>query len=336
MKGSGLLYTWSYFYNSGGWDDYPPQKAKQAQADLSVTPVVTSAYYLRAAKILRLAAKELGLKNDVKGYDKTIDNLSNALLKYSYDVETGYFGYVVHDNEGNATELFRYENGENFNKGLDGVSPLASGIGSPEQIERMTAHVFSSNEMWSEVGISTVDQSAAYYRQDGYWNGAVWFPHQWIIWKSMLDAGKGDLALQIAQTALNSWKRECDNSYFTFEHFIIASGRGAGWHQFSGLSSPILNWFSAYYKIGKVSTGFEIWINKNEFNSDYSAYQAHITFDDATAIRERCLLVCLNPKNHYSATFKGKAVKSRELYPGLVEITLPATNKSGELGITKN
>ncbi len=28
----------------------------------SVTPVVTSAYYIRAAKILRLAAKELGFK----------------------------------------------------------------------------------------------------------------------------------------------------------------------------------------------------------------------------------------------------------------------------------
>mgnify|MGYP001452931855 CR=1 FL=1 len=60
MKGSGLLRTWDYFYNSGGWDDYPPQHARGGNK--LVTPVVTSAYYLRAAKILRLAAKELGLK----------------------------------------------------------------------------------------------------------------------------------------------------------------------------------------------------------------------------------------------------------------------------------
>ena len=63
MAGSGLLRTWDYFYNSGGWDDYPPQHALRGNKSQyqSVTPVVTSAYYLRAAKILRLAAKELGL-----------------------------------------------------------------------------------------------------------------------------------------------------------------------------------------------------------------------------------------------------------------------------------
>lgn len=64
MAGSGLLRTWDYFYNSGGWDDYPPQHALRGNKSQyqSVAPVVTSAYYLRAAKILRLAAKELGLK----------------------------------------------------------------------------------------------------------------------------------------------------------------------------------------------------------------------------------------------------------------------------------
>lgn len=81
--------------------------------------------------------------------------------------------------------------------------------------------------------------------------------------ESSLDIGKGEQAYQIAQTALDKWEQECQESYYTFEHFIISSGRGAGWHQFSGLSSPILNWFAAYYKPGKVSTGFEIWIAEN-------------------------------------------------------------------------
>ena len=34
---SGLLRTWDYFYNSGGWDDYPPQKAVHEQ--LSLIPI---------------------------------------------------------------------------------------------------------------------------------------------------------------------------------------------------------------------------------------------------------------------------------------------------------
>ena len=40
MAGSGLLRTWDYFYNSGGWDDYPPQHALRGnKSHQSVTPV---------------------------------------------------------------------------------------------------------------------------------------------------------------------------------------------------------------------------------------------------------------------------------------------------------
>ena len=332
MKGSGLLRTWDYFYNSGGWDDYPPQHALRDKA--SVTPVVTSAYYIRAAKILRLAAKELGFKKDVKEYEQTIKQLSNALLTYSWDEETGYFGYVMHDNNGTPKGLYRYKDGSNFNKGLDGVSPLIANISSKEQTDRMISHVFSPNEMWTNVGISTVDQSAPYYRTAGYWNGAVWFPHQWMVWKALLDLGEGEKAYQVATTALNTWGTECKESYYTFEHFIISSQRGAGWHQFSGLSSPILNWFAAYYRIGKVSTGFEVWISNSQFNDDNTQYQAEIPFDDSTVPHQRTILVCMNPEKDYQVTFNGKVVESRVYHQGLLEITLPSTNKSGKLTVT--
>jgi len=328
MKGSGLLQSWDYFYNSGGWDDYPPQKDRPHR---KITPVVTSAYYLRAAKILRLAAKELGLKKDISYYDQVIENLSSALQKYAWDQDAGYFSYVLHDDNGDANDIFRYKDGSNFNKGMDGVSPLASGICTPEQTEILTKHIFSPGEMWTDIGISTVDQSASYFKPDGYWNGAVWFPHQWVIWKSMLDSGKGEEAYKIATTALNTWQNECAESYHTFEHFIISSGRGAGWHQFSGLSSPLLNFFAAYYKIGKVSTGFEIWINNNKFNDNYSYYEANLTFDDSTAPHERTMLVVMNPDFKYSVKFKGKPLPVKSYYPGMLEITFTADNKPGKL-----
>lgn len=331
MKESGLLRTWDYFYNSGGWDDYPPQHALRNKA--SVTPVVSSAYYIRAAKILRLAAKNLGLPKDVKAYDSIINQLSDALQTYSWDEESGYFGYVTHDNDGKPKGIYRYQDGSNFNKGLDGVSPLIANISSKEQTNRMINHLFSPNEMWTSVGISTVDQSAPYYRADGYWNGAVWFPHQWMVWKALLDLGEGEKAYQVANTALNTWKKECEESYYTFEHFIVSSGRGAGWHQFSGLSSPILNWFAAYYRIGKVSTGFEVLLSDDAFNQDHSHYQAKISFDDSVAPHERTLIVCMNPEKTYQVKFDGKSVKSKSYHPGLLEITLPSTNKPGVLSI---
>ncbi len=333
MKGSGLLRTWDYFYNSGGWDDYPPQSAlnENKQQSKFITPVVASAYYLRAAKILRLVAKELGLKRDIMEYDQVISRLSTALKANAWDEESGYFGYVVHDSLEYAKSIFRCKDRSNFNKGLDGVTPLAAGICTPDQINKMVKHLFSPDELWTKIGLSTVDQSASYYKEDGYWNGAVWFPHQWIIWKALLDLGKGKEAYKIAHTALDLWEKECEDSYFTFEHFIISSGRGAGWHQFSGLSSPILNWFAAYYKQGKISTGFEVWIKQNGFNDDCSEYQADVAFDDSTKPHERCMIVCLNPKYTYKAFFNGRSLILRSQHAGQLEVTLPATNKAGKL-----
>jgi hypothetical protein len=333
MKGSHLLRTWDYFYNSGGWDDYPPQTSPNHNHTTSVA--VTSAY-IRALKILRMAARELGMKKDVSEYDAEIKTLSDALLKYSWDAESRYFSWVEHDEDGNATGIFRYRDGTNYNKGLDGVYPLLAGITTKEQTEALIAHLFNPDELWTPIGLSAVDRSAPYYRADGYWNGAVWMPHQWNMWKTLLDAGRGDLARQIAITGLNVWEKECEESYYTFEHFIIASGRGAGWHQFTGISSPVLGWFTSYYKLGKVTTGFEIWISDEKMKENYTEYEATLNFDDSSPAHERCMLVCLNPDNEYQTTFGGKPISIKAAEHGQLQITRPATNKRGILRIWKN
>lgn len=330
---TGLLKTWDYFYNSGGWDDYPPQKA--LNGNRLVTPVVTSAYYIRAAKILRMAAYKLGLKQDIKEYDKVIKRLSDSLLQYSWDEDSGYFGYVVHDDNGKVVDIYRYIDGSNYNKGLDGVSPLIANIASDYQNNRMISNLFDPDKLWTNVGISTVDISSPYYRADGYWNGAVWFPHQWLIWKALLDYGEGEKAFKLAHRALDTWNKECNESYYTFEHFIISSGRGAGWHQFSGLSSPILNWFNSYYTLGKVTAGFEVFLDESYFNDEYTFYTAHVNFDNASIPNSRIILLCMNPNFSYRVRFNDKIIVPKVRFSGLLEITLPKTNKPGVIVVEK-
>ena len=87
-------------------------------------------------------------------------------------------------------------------------------------------------------------------------------PHQWFFWKSALDAGRGAFARQIAETALNVWKNEVDRSFYCFEHFSISSGRGAGCCHFGGLSSPVLNWYGAYFRPGRLTGGFDCCITR--------------------------------------------------------------------------
>ncbi len=332
---SHLLKTWDYFYNSAGWDDYPPQAGVHEQhLESRVTPVATSAHVIRVAKILRMAARALDSLQDLKSYDADIDRLSKALQAHAWDSASGYFSYVVHDSSGKAAGFFKDPaSGANFNMGLDGAYPLVAGICTPRQQEVLLDKIFSPKHMWSPSGITVVDQSAPYYRIDGYWNGSVWMPHQWFVWKTMIDLNRLDLAQRIAMKGLDVWQRETDASYYTFEHFLAASGRGAGWHQFSGLSTPVLSWFSAYFKPGTVTPGFETWIMQQAFNPAYSTYRATLNFDQSTAPHPRGLLVCMDPAHKYRVIYNGKAAAFTVVQKGLLQITLPAGNEEGRLEI---
>jgi len=332
---SNLLRTWDYFYNSGGWDDYPPQRYLRFNPDnyKYITPVVTTAHCIRAAKILRLCAEFLGMKDEISYLDSQIEKFSTALNMHAWDEDCEYYSYVLHDENGLPVGKMRYGIDQvNFNMGLDGVTPLISGICNQSRKEKLVRKIFSKDHLWTKYGITAVDQSAPYYKKDGYWNGTVWMPHQWFIWKTMLDIGEGEKAYLIAKTALDLWERETALTYKTFEHFINDSGRGAGWSKFSGLSSPILNWFASYFKVGTVTTGFEIWIEEQKFNYNFSSYNGKFRFDN-TANNKRCVLICLNPDYEYEASFNNIKLETESYHPGFLQIKLPETNDGGQLDI---
>jgi hypothetical protein len=127
---SNILKTWDYFYNSGGWDDLPPQKyVHDTGLESRVAPVVSTSQAIRTAKILKMAAIVLGKNDDVQKYDNDVQLFSNALQQYSWDEESGYFGYVVHDKDGNASHILRYQDKVNYDMGFDGVQcrPICGG-----------------------------------------------------------------------------------------------------------------------------------------------------------------------------------------------------------------
>ena len=335
MMPSGLIRTWDYFYSTGGWDDYPPQHELRTDTHLypHVAPMVSTSYYLRAAKILRMLARHMGLKADEKQYDKDIKKLSSAILDNAWDEESGYFGYVMHDDNGKPAGIYRHSDGSNFNKGLDGVSPLAAGICPEDKRERLIGNIFSPEKLWTSVGISTVDRTASYYSVDGYWNGSVWMPHQLVLWKTMLDCNLPDRATQIAFTALDVWNKECKETYQSFEHFIIGSGRGAGWHNFSGLSSPVANWFTSYFKKGTVTTGFDTMIVSGKMSDDFSSYSGLVEFEKDACGRKVAIMVCMSEKYEYKAFLNGKPVEMQSPYGGVMYLSLPASQKPAKLEI---
>ncbi len=332
---SGLIRTWDYFYNSGGWDDYPAQKYVHSnKLTKSITPTISTAHVIRIAKIMQMAAHQLNLKEDIEIYNNDIEQLAKALQDFSWDEETGYFGYVVHNKSGNPKEILNYKDSINFNMGLGGATPLISGICDENQTDRILSHLKTKGEIWSNIGLSTIDQRAPYYNKKGYWNGHVWMPHQWFFWKTMLDEGEADFAYKIAKTALDLWKKETESSYNCYEYFSIETEKGKGWHQFSGLSSPVLSWFNAYYQIGNITTGYDVWIKEKEFNEDYSELKSSLEIFNHKE-KPFSIIVCLNPEYEYDVFWNDQKINFKQFNKGTLSISISEKESIGSLEIRK-
>lgn len=329
-----LICTWDYFYNSGGWDDYPPQKfVHQQKLTQSAAPAINSSHTIRCAKLLRCMAEELGETADFAEYDQDVAVLSASLQKYSWDSASGYYGYVLHDESGKPTGILRTDDGVNFNMGLDGVCPLIAGICSPQQKQQVLDRLFSAQHLWTDVGITTVDQTAPYYTPNGYWNGSVWLAHQWFLWKTMLDLGRGDLAVRIAQAGLSVWKQSTDATRDCMEHFVPHPPFGEGWHQFSSLSSPALSWFAALYAPGHLTCGFDARVQKYDFHQDQRWLRAKIKLSSNPANTECSILACMPPQSRYRALWNGTTATFTQIHDGLMQIQLPCESRAGELSI---
>ena len=253
--------------------------------------------------------------------------------RHAWDEDAGYFGYVCHDAHGNPAGLLRHESGQNFNQGLDGVSPLVAGICTPAQEQRLVEHLMSKQALWTDYGITAVSQSAPYYRSDGYWNGAVWMAHQWFMWRALLDLGRADEAHRIAHTALTVWQREVESSYNCAEHFLVQNGRGAGWHHFGGLSAPVLNWYSAYHRAGRLSVGLDAWVEAVNFAADQRSLTARLKFYGPPH-HAPLVIVSMSARSAYAVTWNGMPLPFHERYPGTLEIQLPTNPGSGELSVS--
>lgn len=312
---TGLVRTWKIFYNSGGWDDYPPQGALFRRRLMgSAAPVITTSFLILMAKVLSQAAQAAGFEADLSGYREDIQRLSRA-LQYAWDEETGYFAYTLYDEQGEMTGFLRDDNGAQLNMGLDGIYPLIAGEGTEHQRKCMLRNI--AEGLLTPYGVSAVDTRAPYFSRSGYWNGSVWMPHQWILWKALLGAGEYQLANQIARIGLDLWKREADATHNCYEHFMLTTGRGAGFHHFSGLSSPVLNWFCAYHVPGHLEAGYETRIVDQQWSQMYTEVSFGVDGPASAAV------ITLADHQEYLFECDNGALKAEKLYDGTYTLMLP-------------
>ncbi|MBR5772407.1 MAG: hypothetical protein IKY00_04250 [Clostridia bacterium] len=325
--GNGLLTAYDYWYSCSGMDDYPAQvEMIRRGAQEYSCPCLTTAQVIRCGKIMKMAADYLGKAEDIKIYDEDIRQSEEALNRLAWDEESGYFGYTVYDKDGKCG-IMRTAEGENYNKGFDGVYPLVAGAVSGERKQKLISHLKNPDELWTPAGLSAVDISASYYFDDGYWNGNVWMSHQWFMWKTMLDNGEGDFAFEIANRALDMWKAETDFSYNTYECFGIKTRRGGWFHNFGGLSAPICIWANAYYRPGTVTGGLDLRIDEQKNSGDC----ADVKFRYFGNSEKYTVIIALNEAAGFSVTLDSKPADYRKRTGGAVEITIPGSVKEGRI-----
>ncbi|MBQ7036345.1 MAG: hypothetical protein IJN74_02520 [Clostridia bacterium] len=314
---SGILKTWHIFYNSGGWDDYPPQKfVRTGDGEISqknTTPVITTAITVLIAKIMKVISIKFGFETEA--FDAVIKKYSDVIEAELWDEECGYFSYLVHDADGKPLKFLRYSDNSNYNMGFDGIYPYIAGITSKSQSDRILDNI--KNGLMTDIGISVVDTRASYFSDSGYWNGSVWMSHQWILWKALLDYGETELAYEIAHKALEMWKKEVEETYCCFEHFMIKNGRGSGFHQFSGLSTPVLMFFETYYKPGTVTAGHRTLVNKQSWAGDFE--EAYVECTSLTSASK--IIVCM-AEGKYAVEVNGEIVNTKTVTAGALEIPI--------------
>ena len=123
-----------------------------------------------------------------------------------------------------------------------------------------------------------------------------------------------------------------DASYYCFEHFIVQSGRGAGWHQFGGLSTPVLLWYGAYHRPGRLTTGFDTWVHSQRFGADCRSLEANLSIF-ADRRRAATLIATMAPGASYQAAWNGRPAPVHERYPGVLEISLEGQAEPGQLSV---
>jgi len=350
-----LISTYEYFY-SLGWDDYPGNTfARMSEKAGWPAPVSQSVHTLVAARALAHAARELGLKKDEAVYQADARELERAILEDGWDGGSGYFGYVVYDDEsGEPLGMIRGRRkrpsnerphrepdnlewyvggteGVNINMGLDGVAPWFAGIGSPEQRGQQFELLSTEGRLWTSIGLLTVDLESPFscpgYSIDRVWNAPLWW-----FWKGALDQGKGEFAYNIAHAVLQNARDVAEKSWNTYENFSYSEMEGGGTSlNYAGHAAPELDFFHSYYVPGTISFGHDAWVEQQEWSEEGTEVRSVVRFEQDRPGETRLVLVVFETGGTVTATWKGRNVPAERVTDGGVYVRLPCKQEKGEL-----
>jgi hypothetical protein len=193
---------------------------------------------VKEAKCLASMAMELGYPAEAHQWQIMADNLIQLINKWMWDVHTGFY-YNINKN----THTFTIKHTDDLKRmEIIGFLPLWAGVATEDIARELLLHLRNPNQFKRPFGIPTLSANDPYYNPLGYWNGPVWIPWQYLIFRGLIDYGyhddARDLSVRVAQNVLYQLKQ---NHYFW--EFYSPDDLQAGWNKsyiWTGLLSEMI------------------------------------------------------------------------------------------------
>ncbi len=178
------------------------------------------------AQSLAAMASLLKLTEEAADWSKKAEDLARLVNHHLWDDQDGFYYNVNRTNQS-----FSFNNpGDLKIKEIIGFLPLWAGITDSVKTSRLIACLTNSEEFWLPYGVSTLSASNDYYNPIGYWNGPVWLPWQYLVFRGLMNHGRKDLAEELVAKTMKNIIYHLRHDHVFWE-FYSADHLQAGWNK---------------------------------------------------------------------------------------------------------
>lgn len=159
---------------------------------LQAADVAVNSITVIDGEVLALMAAELGHDQDAEDLTNRVEAHKQRIADWLWDAEREIFANRMIDGT--------------FVPSLAPTSfyPLAAGIGTPEQVDRMiTRYLYDEQKFGGEWVLPSVTRDDPAYHDNVYWRGRIWGPLNFWVYQGLRRAGRDEDAQTLAN---KSWK----------------------------------------------------------------------------------------------------------------------------------
>lgn len=229
--------------------DAPKPAISCEQTELFFAPDY-SAYVVRAAKIMKQMAEATRQKpEEIERYDKDARAAAEAMIATLWDANARAFvDKTANGKTGNASQT------------AASLLPLLTSELSLEQQTALFERLKDSAQFWSGFGVRSRSKSAPDYKPERDGMGAVGFAVNWLLWKSLLDAGETQTAQTLAENLVAKFGASPGESL----HGETGAGIGDG--STTGDTMALVALHAAYHRMGTVTAGWDCNLMATEYD----------------------------------------------------------------------